>query len=96
MMEMVEAYGNGADLKAMFANVKPEETLVLNRSNGLVKHLLSMTEKEEKKEDVSLLCHQIYDLALMSHRPLSSEEMTSFIDRSNTLLEKLASFEVTE
>ncbi|WMI81655.1 molecular chaperone HtpG [Anaerotignum sp. MB30-C6] len=96
MMEMMEAYGNGADLKAMFANVKPEETLVLNRSNGLVKYLLSMNEKDGKKEDMKLLCHQIYDLALMSHRPLTSEEMTSFIDRSNTLLEKLASFEASK
>lgn len=96
MMEMMEAYGNGPDLKTMFANIKPDETLVLNRSNGLVKYLLDMREKEEKKDDVELLCHQIYDLALMSHRPLSSEEMTSFIDRSNTLLEKLASYEANK
>ncbi|MDD4844065.1 MAG: molecular chaperone HtpG [Anaerotignum sp.] len=93
MMEMMESYGSAADFKGMFSDVKPEETLVLNRSNGLVKHLLNMSEKEEKKEDVDLLCHHIYDLALMSHRPLTSKEMTSFIDRSNTLLEKLASFE---
>lgn len=96
MMEMMESYGNATDLKAMFANVKPEETLVLNRSNGLVKYLFDMNEKEEKKEDVQMLCHHIYDLALMSHRPLTSDEMTSFIDRSNTLLEKLASFEANK
>lgn len=94
MMEMMEAYGSGADLKAMFANIKPEETLVLNRSNGLVKYLLAMSEKEDQKEDTEMLCHQVYDLALMSHRPLSSEEMTRFIDRSNTILEKLASLEI--
>ncbi len=93
MMEMMESYRSAADFKAMFSDVKPEETLVLNRSNGLVKYLLNMSEKEEKKEDVDLLCRHIYDLALMSHRPLTSKEMTSFIDRSNTLLEKLASFE---
>ena len=46
-----------------------------------------MAGKEEKKEDAALLCHQLYDLALMSHRPLTSEEMTAFIDRSNLLLE---------
>ncbi|MPN55993.1 hypothetical protein SDC9_203677 [bioreactor metagenome] len=77
----------------MFADVKPEETLVLNRSNGLVKNLLDMSEKEEKKEDVEMLSRHVYDLALMSHRPLTSEEMTSFIDRSNILLEKLSSLE---
>ncbi len=93
MLEMMESYGNATELKAMFTDVKPEETLVLNRSNGLVKNLLHMTEKEEKKDDVEMLCRHIYDLALMSHRPLTSQEMTSFIDRSNLLLEKLSTLE---
>lgn len=94
MMEMMEAYANNEEFKAMFANMKPDETLVLNKNNKLVKALLSMAGKEEKKEDATLLCHQLYDLALMSHRPLTSEEMTAFIDRSNLLLEKLTAFEV--
>lgn len=93
MMEMMEAYANNEEFKTMFANMKPDETLVLNKNNKLVKALLSMAGKEEKKEDATLLCHQLYDLALMSHRPLTSEEMTAFIDRSNLLLEKLTSFE---
>lgn len=93
MMEMMEAYANNEEFKAMFANMKPDETLVLNKNNKLVKALLSMAGKEEKKEDATLLCHQLYDLALMSHRPLPSEEMTAFIDRSNLLLEKLTAFE---
>ena len=93
MMEMMEAYANNEEFKAMFANMKPDETLVLNKNNKLVKALLSMAGKEEKKEDATLLCHQLYDLALMSHRPLTSEEMTAFIDRSNLLLEKLTVFE---
>ncbi len=93
MMEMMEAYANNEEMKAMFSSIKPDETLVLNRGNKLVKALLSMADKEEKKEDASLLCHQLYDLALMSHRPLTSEEMTAFLDRSNLLLEKLAEHE---
>lgn len=93
MMEMMEAYANNAEFQAMFANMKPDETLVLNKNNKLVKALLSMAGKEEKKEDASLLCHQLYDLALMSHRPLNSDEMTAFIDRSNLLLERLAELE---
>ena len=93
MMEMMEAYANNEEFKAMFANMKPDETLVLNKNNKLVKALLSMAGKDEKKEDATLLCHQLYDLALMSHRPLTSEEMTAFIDRSNLLLEKLTAFE---
>lgn len=93
MMEMMEAYANNEEFKAMFAQMKPDETLVLNKNNKLVKALLSMKDKEEKKADAELLSHQIYDLALMSYRPLHSDEMTAFIDRSNLLLEKLAELE---
>ena len=93
MMEMMEAYANNEEFKAMLSNMKPEETLVLNKNNKLVKTLLSMAGKEEKKEDAALLSRQMYDLALMSHRPLTSDEMTAFIDRSNLLLEKLAELE---
>ena len=93
MMEMMEAYANNEEFKAMFAQMKPEETLVLNKNNKLVKVLLSMVGKDGKKADAELLCHQMYDLALMSHRPLNSDEMTAFIDRSNLILEKLAELE---
>ena len=50
-------------------------------------------QNADKKEDLELICRQVYDLALMSHKTLSSEEMTAFIDRSNLLLEKLACLE---
>lgn len=93
MMEMMEAYAKNEEFKAMFAGAKPDETLVLNRGSKLVTSLLTMAGQEEKKEDVSLLCRQLYDLAMMSHRSLTSEEMTAFLDRSNLLLEKLAGYE---
>ena len=93
MMEMMEAYAKNEELKAMFAGAKPDETLVLNRGSRLVTSLVAMAGQEGKKEDVSLLCRQLYDLAMMSHRPLTSEEMTAFLDRSNLLLEKLAGYE---
>ena len=93
MMEMMEAYANNEEFKAMFANMKPDETLVLNKNNKLVKTLLSMVGKDDRKADAELLSRQMYDLALMSHRPLTSDEMTAFIDRSNLLLERLAELE---
>ena len=93
MMEMMEAYGNNEMYKAMFANVKPDETLVLNKSNKLVQFLLDAADQEEKKADCQMICRQVYDLALMSHRSLTSEEMTAFIDRSGQILEKLAELE---
>ncbi len=90
MMEMMEAYGNNEMYKAMFAQVKPDETLVLNKNNTLIQYLIKHAEESDKKEDLDMICHQVYDLALMSHRSLTSEEMTAFLDRSNRILEKLA------
>ena len=46
-----------------------------------------MKDKEENKEDVTLLCQHVYDLAMMSHKQLEPEAMTRFIERSNILLE---------
>lgn len=37
-----------------------------------------------------MLCKQIYDLAIMSHKPLSMEAMTAFVARSNKIMELLA------
>ena len=48
---------------------------------------------EPDAEITPVICEQLYDLALMSYRPLSSEEMTAFLDRSNQILEKLADLE---
>jgi molecular chaperone HtpG len=62
-----------------------EETLVLNSENGLVKYL------EEKPEDEtgSLIAQQLYDLALMAHKPLSAAQMTAFSARSLKIMEKM-------
>lgn len=91
MLEMKEAYGENEQMKMLFATAKPDETLILNSNHKLVKQICKWKEDADKKEDLDLVCHQVYDLALMSHKTLSSEEMTAFIDRSNLLLEKLAS-----
>lgn len=69
-----------------------EQTLVLNDSNELIK-LLTTLDYEDKKDDVELICHQIYDLAMLGHEPLEPEEMTKFINRSNDLLLRLAKLE---
>ncbi len=87
MQEMSRMFGGGMDIKSMF----PEEiTLVLNRSNSLIKALMVIKDKEERKEDVGMICEQVYDLAMMSHKQLEADAMTKFIERSNKLLEKLA------
>lgn len=77
MMRMYSASGMDSDL------FKGEETLILNAKNNLVKHLLNNSEGEYTK----LICEQLYDLALLSHKQLDSESMTKFIRRSSEILE---------
>ena len=62
------------------------QTLVLNANNALVQYVLNNPEGEH----VDMFCQQIYDLALLSHCPLSAEAMTKFVARSNEILKLLA------
>ncbi len=80
MQEMSAMYGMGG------MNMPADETLVLNANNNVVKLLLELKDKDDRKDDVQTVCKQIYDLAVMSHRALTNEEMTEFIARSNKIL----------
>ena len=82
MMRMYNMNGMGMDTD-MFGG---GETLVLNAENALVQYVFE--HKEE--ESVGLFCEQLYDLAMISHKPLALEAMTKFIDRSNEILLKLS------
>ena len=62
-----------------------EETLVLNSGNPLVQYL----EKPADEETASLVAAQLYDLALMAHKPLSAEGNAAFASRSLQILERL-------
>ncbi len=93
IQEVKEAYAKDEMMSKMFGNIEAEETLVLNSSNKLIKLLVNLKGREDRKEDTELVAKQIYDLALMGHKTLSPEEMTAFIDRSNKILEKLVEFE---
>ncbi|HZK34944.1 MAG TPA: molecular chaperone HtpG [Bacillota bacterium] len=86
MQEMSRRFGGGMG----FGGMPTEETLVLNISNPLVKRLLEYEGSEDKKEDSDLICKHIYDLAMISLKPLEPAEMTEFIKRSNLLLTRLA------
>ncbi len=82
MQEMSVMYGMGTD------PFPSDETLVLNSSNNVIKLLMDI--KDSKKEEAEMICRHVYDLAVMSHRPLSMEAMTEFIARSNKIMELLA------
>jgi len=68
-----------------------EETLVLNVNSNLIKSILEIKDKEDKKEDLKLICEHIYDLSKMSHTQLEPYAMTKFIERSNLILSRFAS-----
>ena len=78
MMKMYSAGGMGMDT-SMFGG---GETLILNANNALVKYILENTEGEH----VDMFCKQLYDLAMLANKPLSAEEMTQFVARSNEIM----------
>ena len=83
MQEMMKQYGMMGMDPLMFGG--EGETLVLNANHPLVKELL-----ENNHEDLfDMICEQLYDLASISHSPLSPERMSAFIKRSNELMLKL-------
>lgn len=85
MQEMSKMFGGN-----MNENMFPtEETLVINRNNKLVNSLLDLSE--DKKEDSEMVCQHIYDLAMLSHKPMSTEAMAKFVARSNEILLKIIS-----
>ncbi len=84
MQDMMRMYGMPGVDPNMF---KTETTLILNSKNALVTHLLENDSIDEATRQ--LICEHLYDLAMISHAPLSSEAMTKFINRSNALMLKL-------
>ena len=80
MQDMMKMYGmSGSELGG------DEGKLVLNANHPLVQYVL-----EHKKGDtVKLICQQLYDLALMTYKPLPADAMTRFVERSNDILLKL-------
>ena len=84
MQDMMKMYGMAGMDPNMFG--AEGQTLVLNANNDLVKYVAEHTDGENTK----IICEQLYDLAMLSHAPLSSEQMTGFIARSNKIMELLA------
>ena len=83
MQEMMRMYGMAGMDPSVFGG---DETLVLNANNKLVQYVLENKDGENTK----LFCEQLYDLAMISHKPLSPEAMTKFIGRSNQIMMLLA------
>ena len=84
MQDMMKMYGMAGMDPNMFG--AEGQTLILNANNDLVKYVAEHTDGENTK----IICEQLYDLAMLSHAPLSPEQMTGFIARSNKIMELLA------
>ena len=83
MMKMYAMNGMGGMDMSMFA---ADQTLTLNANNSLVKYIF----EHKDSENVPMFCEQLYDLALLSNHPLSVDEMTKFVERSNKIMMLLA------
>ena len=79
MQEMMKMYGMAGMDPSMFGT---DSTLVLNINHPLVDYVLNHKEDEHTE----MICHQLYDLAILAHKPLSPEEMTAFMKRSNDIM----------
>ncbi len=83
MQDMMKMYSMPGMDMSMFGG-EEGETLVLNANHPLVEYITA-----HKEEDVSIFAEQLYDLAKLQQAPLSPENMTKFIQRSNDILLKL-------
>ena len=79
MAEMMKMYGMGGMDPSMFGS---QATLILNANHPLVKFLV----EHKRSKNVPVICKQLYDLAMLAHKPLSPEEMTAFVQRSNEIM----------
>ena len=83
MQEMMKMYSMSGMNTDMFGN---NVTLILNYNNALVKYVMDNRDAE----NTNMICEQLYDLAMISHKQLSPDEMTKFITRSNEIMKLIA------
>ena len=83
MQEMMKMYGMYNMDPSMFGG---NETLILNANNKLVQYVA----ENKDSDNIPMICEQLYDLAMIAHKPLAPEAMTKFIARSNEILMLLA------
>ena len=75
-----------------------EHILVINTAHPLIENILNLSKgsiiqgsgESPTNEMVSLMCNHIYDLALVTQKGFSVDEMKNFVGRSNQLLTRLS------
>ena len=79
MQEMMKMYGMAGMDPSMFGS---QGTLILNANHPLVQYVVDHKDGEH----TGVICKQLYDLAMLAHKPLNPEEMTAFVKRSNDIM----------
>ncbi len=94
MMTLSESSRRMQDMMKMYSmngmggmDLPSDETLVLNKNHKLVKYTLEHLNDDDEAKD--LIVKQLYDLAVLSHKPLSEQQMNDFIKRSNEIMLKM-------
>ena len=84
MQDMMKMYSMPGMDPSMFGG-SDGETLILNANHPLVEYLSNNKDSDDSK----MFAEQLYDLAKLQQAPLSPDEMTQFVQRSNDILLKL-------
>lgn len=79
------------------AQFPDEHILVVNTSHPLIQNLASLSQgsiiqgegKSPSAELAEMICHHVYDLALMAQKGFDAEGMKAFVERSNKVLTQL-------
>lgn len=79
------------------AKFPDEHILLVNTAHPLIQHLTELSQssilqgegKSPSAELADMICHHVYDLALMAQKGFDAKGMTTFVDRSNRLLTRL-------
>ncbi|MBE7046327.1 MAG: molecular chaperone HtpG [Ruminococcaceae bacterium] len=79
MQEMAKMFGNNMNMP------NPEEAFVVNSTSPVVKKALELKDKEVQK----MVLSHIYDMAKLSYKNLTGEEMNAFLQRSTQILDKI-------
>ncbi len=86
-----------AMMQQQVAEFPEEHILMVNTAHPLIQNLAAMEQSSIVQADgtssnqalVNLICHHVYDLALMAQKGFDADSMNAFVDRSNQVLTQL-------
>jgi len=86
-----------AFMQQQTAQFPEEHILLVNTAHPLIQNLVSLNQgsiiqgdkSSSSAELANMICHHVYDLALMAQKGFDAEGMKAFVERSNQVLTKL-------